>query len=116
VEPPEHNVIVDELPDVAQHKLAVIQSLLEPCDRATYGEKLHDAAQQLGCSVRTVQRLVKRWETEGVAALVSSGRSDQGQHRISKFWQDFITADSTTGNKGSRRMWVAVCGDGWASA
>lgn len=98
------HTIVEDLDEEAQRKLEVIQSLLEPCDRTTYGEKLRDAAQTLDCSVRTVQRLVKRWETEGVAALVSSGRADQGKHRISEFWQNFIVKTYEAGNKGSKRM------------
>lgn len=98
------NAIVEELDEAAQQKLAVIQSLLEPCDRATYGEKLRDAADKLGCSIRTVQRLVKRWEAEGISAFVTAGRTDQGKHRISEFWQDFILKTYEAGNKGSRRM------------
>jgi len=100
----EQNIIATELDDEAQLKVEVIQALLEPCDRATYGEKLREAADKLGCSIRTVQRLVKRWEVEGVSALVTSGRADQGKHRISEFWQDFIIKTYKAGNKGSKRM------------
>lgn len=96
--------IVDELNEEAQRKLDIVKSLIEPCDRFTYGEKLRDAAEKLGCSVRSVQRLIKRWESEGVAALVSSNRADRGKHRISEFWQDFIIKTYEAGNKGSRRM------------
>lgn len=103
-EHPKGIMIVEQLDEEAQRKLKVIQSLLEPCDRATYSEKLHEAADKLGCSVRTVQRLVKRWEIEGVSAFVTSGRSDQGKHRISEFWQDFIVKTYKAGNKSSKRM------------
>ena len=96
--------IVEQLDEAAQQKLEVLQTLIEPCDRTTYGEKLREASEKLGCSVRTVQRLVKRWEVEGVSALATTGRADQGKHRISEFWQDFITKTYETGNKGSRRM------------
>lgn len=100
----EQNIIVTELDDEAQLKVDVIQVLLEPCDRTTYGEKLREAAEKLNCDVRTVQRLVKRWEQEGISAFVSSGRSDRGKHRISEFWQNFIIKTYEAGNKGSRRM------------
>jgi hypothetical protein len=30
-----------------------------PCDRKTYGQKLQEAAEKLGVSLQTVQRLVK---------------------------------------------------------
>jgi transposase-like protein len=61
--------IVTELSDEGELKLEIIQSLLEPCDRDTYGQRLKDAAKKLGKSVRTVQRLVKQWEKEGLAGL-----------------------------------------------
>lgn len=58
---PEANAIVTQFSDEAKLKMEVIQSLLEPCDRKTYGERLKEAADKLGKSVRTVQRLVKKW-------------------------------------------------------
>ncbi|MGB5770393.1 MAG: transposase, partial [Crocosphaera sp.] len=54
----QHFVIPSELSDEAQLKLEVIQTLLEPCDRKTYGQRLEEAAEKLGKSKRTVQRLV----------------------------------------------------------
>ncbi|RZM78651.1 Mu transposase C-terminal domain-containing protein [Leptolyngbya iicbica] len=71
-------------------KLEIIEKLSEPCDRKTYGERLRSAAQQLKCSVRTVQRLMKKWEEEGLAALIDSGRIDKGKPRIAEDWQQFI--------------------------
>ncbi|XGV97331.1 MAG: Mu transposase C-terminal domain-containing protein [Leptolyngbya sp. BL-A-14] len=85
------NAIITELVSAeANLKLQVIQKLIEPCDKATYGQNLRGAAETLGCSVRTVQRLVKKWEEEGLAALAQEGRSDKGAHRISEEWQKFI--------------------------
>lgn len=100
----ETNIIISELSEEAQLKLEVIQSLLEPCDRATYGEKLREAAKKLGKTVRTVQRLVKQYQSEGLAALSDTSRGDKGQHRIDPFWEDFILKTYTQGNKGSKRM------------
>jgi putative transposase len=96
--------IVTELSDEAKLKQEIIESLLEPCDRDTYGQRLKDAAKKLGKSVRTVQRLVKQWEQEGLAGLTPSERADKGQHRISQQWQDFIIKTYREGNKGSKRM------------
>jgi len=42
--PEQSGVIVDDLPPEAQLKLAVIQSLLEPCDRREYGLRLREGA------------------------------------------------------------------------
>jgi putative transposase len=65
--------------------------LLEPCDRATYGQKLKEAAEKLDVSVRTVQRLVKKWEHRMAwSGLVQAGRADKGKHRIGEFWENFI--------------------------
>ncbi len=53
------NIIASELEGTAKIRLEVIQSLLEPCDRVTYGEILRSGVQKLGISVRSVQRLFK---------------------------------------------------------
>ena len=55
---PENNEVVVEFDEEAQLKIEIIQTLLEPCDRKTYGKKLDEAAKKLGKSKRTVQR---RW-------------------------------------------------------
>lgn len=104
VSSPESNIIVEELDEAAQRKLEVIQTLVEPCDRVTYGQKLREAAEKLGVSVRQVQRLVKRWEQEGIASIANNGRTDKGKHRIGDFWEKFIVKTYQEGNKGSRRM------------
>jgi putative transposase len=89
----ESNEIITELVSAeARLKLEVIRKLIEPCDRAIYGERLRAAAEKLGCSVRSIQRLVKKWEAEGLAAFVQEGRQDKGTYRISQAWQDFIIA------------------------
>ncbi|MCZ2206078.1 helix-turn-helix domain-containing protein [Cylindrospermopsis raciborskii] len=40
--------------------MELIQKLLEPCDRQTYGERQREVAAKLGKSIRTVRRLVKK--------------------------------------------------------
>ena len=75
--------IATELSEEARLKMEIIESLLESCDRQTYGQRLKDAAKKLGKSVRTVQRLVQKWEVEGLLALTVTERTDNGKHRIS---------------------------------
>ncbi|WP_432813325.1 Mu transposase C-terminal domain-containing protein [Pantanalinema sp. GBBB05] len=87
-----NEIIAEVISAEAKLKLEVIQKLIEPCDRKTYGERLKAAAEKLNCNVRTVQRLVKKWEDEGLAALAQDGRRDKGTHRISEEWQKFIVA------------------------
>jgi putative transposase len=96
--------IVPEIADDNKQLLEVIQKLLEPCDRITYGQRQREAAAQLGKSVRTVRRLVKKWEEEGLAALSQTTRADKGKHRIEQDWQDFIIKTYKEGNKGSKRI------------
>jgi putative transposase len=101
--PTRQRSIVSELSGEARVKLEVIQSLIEPCDRATYGERLREGAKKLGVSVRSVQRLFKKYQEEGLAALTSTTRGDKGKHRISEFWQDSIIKTYKEGNKGSKQ-------------
>lgn len=100
----EANTIASELSDEAKLKIEVIQSLMEAGDRATYAQKLKEAAQKLGKSVRTVRRLVDKWEEQGLSGLVETERSDKGKHRVDTDWQDLILTTYREGNKGSKRM------------
>ena len=59
-------------------------------DRKSYGKKLKEAAEKLGKSKRTVQRLVKKWEEEGLAALTQTKCADRGSHRINDELEKFI--------------------------
>jgi putative transposase len=61
-----HAIAVDDLSKDGKINLEIIRNLQEPCDRATYGRKLREAADRLRKSVRSVQRLVKKWEAEGL--------------------------------------------------
>ncbi len=73
-------------------------------DRASYGKRLKEAAEKLGKSKRTVQRLVKKWEESGLAGLTQTKRSDKGNHRINDELQQFILKTYQDGNKGSKRI------------
>jgi putative transposase len=84
-------------------KLEVIRSLREPCDRLTYGKRLKEAAKKLGKSERTVRRLVKAWQEEGLAALNPGARADKGQPRKSEYWYNLAVKIYKGGNKGSDR-------------
>jgi putative transposase len=103
-EVPEAATIITELDDAARLKLEVIQSLIEPCDRITYGQRQREGAKKLGISVRSIQRLVKRWGQEGLAGIVNDVRGDKGTHRIDGYWELFIIRTYKEGNKGSKRM------------
>jgi putative transposase len=62
---------------------------------------LREAAEKLGKSKRTVQRLVKKWEEEGLAGLIQIKGSDRGSHRINNELEQFIIKTYLDENKGS---------------
>ena len=100
----EANVIVSELSDDALLKMEVIQSLSKNSDRTTYTQNLQEAAEKLGKSVRTIRRLVEKWEQEGLAGIVQNQRADKGKHRVDENWQEFVLKIYKEGNKGGKRM------------
>jgi putative transposase len=75
-----------------------------PRHRHTYGQRLKEAAEKLGKSKRTVQRLVKKWEEEGLIAIAPAQRADKGNFRVEEELQTFIVKTYETGNQGSRRV------------
>ena len=83
----ETNVIVDQLSDEAKLKMEVIQSLLSAGDHKTYAQRLKEGAAKLGKSVRTVRRLIDKWEQEGLAGLTQTERADKGKHPICSRYQ-----------------------------
>lgn len=98
------NTIITQLSDEAKLRMEVLQSLIEPCDRKTYGIKLRQAAERLGKTVRTVQRLVKKYQEQGLSAVTEPERSDKGDYRIDQEWQEFIIKTYKEGNKSGRKM------------
>jgi putative transposase len=98
------NSIAADFSEEAKRKLEAIESLLSASDRQTYGQKLKEVAAQLGKTVRTVQRMVKKYQEQGLTAIIETERSDKGFYRISEDWQQFILKTYTDGNSGSRKM------------
>jgi putative transposase len=92
----------------AKLKLEIVEKLSEPCDRETYGKRLRAAASKLNCSVRTVQRLMEKWEEEGLHALIKSGREDKGRSRIDQELQDFIKEAYGDGKRTPAQVFTKV--------
>ncbi|TBR56900.1 hypothetical protein B4U84_25970 [Westiellopsis prolifica IICB1] len=95
---------MEELPFEVQQRLEVIQQLMRYRGSDRYGIVQQQAAQQLGISVRSLQRLVRSWQSQGIAGLYRQKRSDNGTVKISRFWQDFILKTYHEGNRGGRQM------------
>ena len=83
--------------------MEIIQSLTEPCDRKTYGIRKREAAKKLGVTLRSIERLLKKCQEQGLVGLAQT-RSDKGKRRISADWQEFIVKTYKEGNNGSKRM------------
>jgi putative transposase len=106
------NSIATNLSEEAKRRLEAIESLLSASDslrnssasRQIYGQKLREVAAKLGKTVRTVQRMVKKYQEQGLTAIIETERSDKGFYRISEDWQQFILKIYTDGNSGSRKM------------
>lgn len=100
----EWEIVSVTLPAEVQQRMGVIQRLLVAEGTKRYGKVQAAAAEELGVTVRSVQRMVKRWREEGVAGLRTQARSDRGEIRISPEWQEFIVKTYRAGNRGSRTM------------
>jgi putative transposase len=97
-------VIPSALSPEAKLKLEVIESLLAAENKQIYAERLKEAAVKLDKSDRTIRRLVKKWEQDGLVGLTETKRTDRGTHRVDEDWQEFILKTYKEGNKGSKRM------------
>jgi hypothetical protein len=56
--------------------MEIIQSLTEPCDRKTYGIRKREAAKKLGVTLRSIERLLKKHQEQGLVGLTQT-RSDK---------------------------------------
>ena len=95
---------MEALPDEVQRRLEIIQSLITYQKTNGYAKMQRIAAQKLGITVRSVQRLLKTWREQGLAGLSKKRRSDCKAVKISSDWQNFIVKTYREGNRGSQRM------------
>lgn len=85
-------------------RLSILQELLVTAGQPGYGQRQAVAAQKLGISVRSVRRLVRQIQSEGIASVIRRSRSDRGAARIDQQWQQFIVKTYREGNRGSCTM------------
>ncbi|MEP0898832.1 helix-turn-helix domain-containing protein [Leptolyngbya boryana FACHB-1624] len=100
----EWEIVLPEPPIEVQERMEIIQKLISAQGTDSYSKLQQQAAKKLGITVRSLQRLVKRWREQGLAALSKQPRVDQGAVKISSEWRDFILKTYRDGNRGSRRM------------
>lgn len=96
--------VIHSLSEDERKRLSILQELLATAGQPGYGQRQAAAAQKLGISVRSVRRLVKQLQSEGIGSVIRRKRSDRGAARIDQQWQQFIVKTYREGNRGSRRM------------
>ncbi|WP_414546399.1 Mu transposase C-terminal domain-containing protein [Nostoc sp. CCY0012] len=76
-----------------RHKLTfnVIQWLAESPNRTIKSQRKQAVSNTLGVSTRQVERLLKQYHDDRLSESVGVQRSDKGKHRVSEYWQEFIT-------------------------
>lgn len=92
----------EPLPYGVQRRLEVVQRLQSYQGRADYGAEQTRAAQELGISVRSLQRFQRQYREQGLEGVKRQERSDQGQPRVSEEWREFILKTYRKGNRGMR--------------
>ena len=97
-------IVVSEPTIEVQQRIEMIQTLISAQGTERYGKLQQQAAKQLGISIRSLQRLVKRWREQGLSGLSKPPRVDRGASKISSEWQDFILKTYRDGNRGSRSL------------
>ncbi len=62
----------EQITDEVKLRMEVVESLIEPCDRQLYRQRKQDAAQKLGVSIRSVERLMKKYREEGFVGITKT--------------------------------------------
>lgn len=85
-------------------RVRALEWLGKAADRKEYVERQGEVAKELQVSVRQVQRLMRKWETDGVKGIERKERVDVGVRRIDEEWAAYIVQTYRAGNRGGRRM------------
>ena len=97
-------VPVESLSYAVRRRLEVVQRLAHSREQGShYITAQKRAAAELGISVRSLRRLQRQYQKIGIAGLQRQVRSDQGQVKVSDYWQRFIVKAYRDGNKGQRQ-------------
>jgi putative transposase len=95
---------IAEVPLEVQQRLEVIQQVMAVRGSERYAKVQRQAAKKLGLSVRSLRRVIRAWQEQGIAGLTRKSRSDQGTSKLDEDWQSFILKTYREGNRGSRSL------------
>ena len=91
------------LSEAERRRLALLQRLTTQKGKAGYKAEQARVAQELGMSLRSLFRLQRQYKEAGIEGIKRQGRLDEGQFRVSEYWQRFIVKAYRESNKGQRQ-------------
>ena len=94
---------VESLSYESRRRLEVVQRLEHSDQGSDYREEQKRAASELGLTLRSLRRLQRQYQDSGIAGLQRQVRLDQGQSKVSEFWQTYILSTYRAGNRGQRQ-------------
>ena len=94
---------IEPLTAEVQSRLRAVQRLQGYEGKSDYRAEQERTAAELGLSVRSLRRLQRQYREQGISGLQRQRRSDQGQLKVSDYWQSFIIKAYREGNKGERQ-------------
>lgn len=94
----------EKWPQSVKERIEVMQKLMAYRGTEQYGKIEEKAAEKLGITQRSIQRIVKKWLEKGLSGVLRQKRSDVGQRKTPEEWQKWIIKTYKEGNRGSRKM------------
>jgi putative transposase len=79
-----------------------LQGLKSYEGKSGYGRKQIEVAEELGISLRSLYRYIRRYREQGLEGITRRERSDQGKEKVNEEWQEFIIKSYRKGNHGMR--------------
>ena len=90
---------LESLPYHTRRRLEVLQRLEQYRKTEQYAQEQLRAMQELGVSLRSLQRMLRLFREKGVESLVRRTRIDQGKRKVKEEWQKFILKTYRQGNR-----------------
>lgn len=83
--------ILLEASDKQKLKFNLIEWLAESPNRSIKSRRKESIKDTLDISIRQVERLLKQYEEDKLSETAGVQRSDKGTHRVSEYWQKYVT-------------------------
>ena len=97
-------VPVESLSYEVRRRLEVVQRLEHSsAEGSQCSVEQEQVAAELGISARSLRRLQRQYQEAGIEGLQRQIRSDQGQLKVSEYWQSYIVKTYRDGNQGQRQ-------------